>query len=250
MEVPGCMTPAPSALDWAHPRSHDPHARIPDRGPRPGQARETVLVVANTQQGTKQDGRRNPDQPHSKENQPEGHALPVVAYAELNSMLHQLQDAALVSSRTVRRNPARLRRKSALSAGLDSHPEAVSSWTEPASFRPGTGQPAASGLLLYVEHLGLPARAPGSSGCSSTHTLERRSSFYEAPFPPAVRNSDGCLTQSVHRTSPPPCPDDTPLSPVQTSSPRPQPLATSPSALNSFEPMADVLIYGPFRSFA
>jgi hypothetical protein len=71
-----------------------------------GAARQATLVVAHAEHGANQNGCRNADKPQSNENQPECHALPVFAYRELYRMLHQPQDTAAVSSRTVRRNPA------------------------------------------------------------------------------------------------------------------------------------------------
>jgi hypothetical protein len=91
----------------AVPRAHERLTWQREGGPGPGHSPQAMLVVAHSQQRAKQDGRRDPDKPDSKENQPEGHALPVIAYRELNNMRHQLQGAVLVSSRTVRRNPAR-----------------------------------------------------------------------------------------------------------------------------------------------
>jgi hypothetical protein len=199
VEVPRGIVPAPAALERSDARAHHADAGISDGGPRPVQPRQAVLVVTNSQQGTEQDGCRDPDQPNSKENQPEGHALLDVAYAELNSLAHLPQDAALVSSCTVRRNPARVCIRSAVSTPFERlllQIEAARSW-------PGTGQPAASGLLLYLEHLGLPARAPGSSGSSPTHTLERRSSLTETPFPPAVLNTRS--PDLVRTPQQPPC---------------------------------------------
>jgi hypothetical protein len=161
---------------------------------RPVDPRQPALVVAHAKQGTKEHSCRDSDKPDSKENQPKSHALPLIAYGHLYRMVQQPQNAVLVSSRTVRRNPARPRaemapgphgagRESALNAR-----EADVRWLPGcATSLCGTGQSAASGLLLYLEHLGLPARAPGKSGCRSTHTLERRSSFHEASSPPAVR---------------------------------------------------------------
>src|SRR4051812_48125286 len=131
MELPGCAMHAPAAGDWAHSRSHRPRTRVADGGTGLGHARQTVVVVTDAQQRTEQHGRRDADQPHSEENQPEGHTLPVVALGKLNSMRHRPQDAALVSSRTLRRNPARLSVETAGWSGPNPRTEPVRRGTKP-----------------------------------------------------------------------------------------------------------------------
>jgi hypothetical protein len=87
-------------------RQRDAAFRDRSKGAALGAARQATFVVAHPEHGADQNGCRNADKPHSNENQPECHALPVFAYRELYRMLHQSQDTTGVSSRTVRRNPA------------------------------------------------------------------------------------------------------------------------------------------------
>jgi hypothetical protein len=102
VEVPSPPVGAAPAVK----RQRDAPFRDRSHGAALGAARQATLVVAHAEHGANQNGCRNADKPHSNENQPECHALPVFAYRELYRMLHQPQDTAVVSSRTVRRNPA------------------------------------------------------------------------------------------------------------------------------------------------
>jgi hypothetical protein len=212
-----------------------------DHGPGPADSLQPVLVVAHPEQGTEEDGRRNSDKPDSKENQPEGHALPVIAYRELYSMLHQLKDAALVSSRTVRRNPARqnaatLRRRMCHSS--DGHSKfTIRDWTDSgfwvSSIRRASWTPCSRPREVWDDVLlswkGDPA--------STKRRCVRRFGV-----------SRDCLNSPDHPGTPHAGPATN--SPVQIPSPRPQPVAPSPSRLNASGPEADAVPYARNRSHA
>jgi hypothetical protein len=217
-------------------------ARSGDHGRGPADSLEAVLVVTHPEQGTKQDGCRNSDKPDSKENQPEGHALPVIAYRELYSMLHQLKATALVSSRTVRRNPARqavrtLRHRACQSS--DPHNKfTTQDWTEPgfwvSSIRRASWTPCSRPREVrdYV-----PLRSWKGDPASTKRRCFRRFGV-----------SRDCLISPDHPDTPHVGPATN--IPVQTPSPRPQPLATSLSRLNAIGPEADGVPYARSRSHA
>jgi hypothetical protein len=223
-------------------RTHERLTWQREGGPGPGHSPQAMLVVAHSQQRAKQDGRRDPDKPDSKENQPEGHALPVIAYRELNNMRHQLQGAVLVSSRTVRRNPARpsartLRRRACQGRNGNSK-FTRRDWTDrefwvssiPRASRTPCSRPRE--VRDYV-----PLRSWKGDPASTKRRCFRRFGV-----------SRDCLISPDHPDTPHVGPATN--IPVQTPSPRPQPLATSLSRLNAIGPEADGVPYARSRSHA
>jgi hypothetical protein len=253
VQVLGSPVHAAPAVAWAGERA----SRGAKRGPGPCEPRQAVLVVAHPQKGAEQKGRRNSDKPYSKEDQPEGHALPVIAYRELYRMVSQPQDAALVSSRTLRRNPARVGDKTPRSApsaairrvsGCGRHSRqrpnhknkfTVQDWTGSTFWV--TSIPRASWTPC--------SRPQGSPRWLSTQTLEGDPAFAKRRSPRRFADSHGCPV-GPDPANPPPVLASNGYSPVQTPSPRLKSLATSLSRLNVPGPDADAVLYGPNRSFA
>jgi hypothetical protein len=192
VEVPSPPVGAAPAVK----RQRDAPFRDRSHGAALGATRQATLVVAHAEHGANQNGCRNADKPHSNENQPECHALPVFAYRELYRMLHQPQDTAVVSSRTVRRNPAThgggmtpLARFGLLCRASTHAVLPLSGPTQAAPVHNlGLDSSRFLGYFYTKSIFGRPARVPGSPECLSTHMSERSSSFREAPFPPAIRS--------------------------------------------------------------
>jgi hypothetical protein len=227
-----------AALAWADERLA---WRRECGGPGPSDSPQPMLVVAHPEQGADEDGHRKSDKPDSKENQPEGHALPVIAYRELNSMLHQLQDASLVSSRTVRRNPARpvaqtLRGRSC-QGGNGNAKFTRGDWTggafwvtsiPRASWTPCSRPREAQDVVALIVWKGDPA----FTDCRSLRRFGVSRDCLISPEPGTA------ITRPAH-------------SPVHSPSPRPQSaVAISLSRLNAFGPETDVVPYGPCRGNA
>ncbi len=222
-----------------------------DHSPGPGESRQAVLVVAHPQQPAQQDRCRDPDQPDSKEDQPEGHALPVIAYRELYTACctsHKTQrlylpalSGGILPDRAPKRSTQRPRMPISRPSGRSRRRSQGGNRNQKFTLRDWTGGG------FWVTSISRASWTP----CSRPRAVRDVAPLTRWKGDPASTKrrysrrfgvSRGCLTSPDSGLALA-GPATNEHLPVQIPSPRPQPLATSLSRLNAFEPEADVVPY-------